>query len=323
MPRMAQRHPLLAQAFALSNAGRNAEAVLIVSRLAGEGEPEALYTFGEMKWRGGMVPQDPVQGRDLFRRASEAGHAKAAHYYTNLLASGVAGPRDWPEALRRLRKEAGADRARKQALSLIERMDLDDAGDPRVIPPAEELSEAPRVRTVARLFTATECDYLKALAEPLYMPSIVYDAQRRAVRDTIRTSDGSTIHWAIEDPAVHALNRRLAAATGTAADQGEAMQILRYRPGQQYRNHLDFVASSENQRDQTALVYLNHDYQGGETCFVKTGLKVKGRKGDALIFRNSGLNRRPDPLSEHAGLPVTRGTKHLASRWIREKRWTP
>lgn len=320
---MQPRHPRLAQAFALSQAGRNAEAVLIVNQLAAEKEPEALYTLGEMKWRGGMVPQDPVRGRELFRLAGEAGHPLAAVYYTNLLASGVAGERDWAGALRRLRQESARDPRRKQALTLIERMNLDDSGDPREIPPAETLSAEPDVKTIVRLFTATECDYVRAVAEPLYMPSIVYDQQRRAVKDPIRTSDGSTIHWLIEDPALHALNRRLAAATGTSAEQGEAMQILRYRPGQQYRNHLDFVQTSENVRAQTALVYLNHDFKGGETCFVKTGLKVKGRKGDALIFRNALSDRRPDPLSEHAGLPVTGGTKYLASRWIRERRWTP
>lgn len=316
-------HPLLAQAFALSNAGRNAEAILIVNQLAAQKEPEALYTLGEMKWRGGMVPQDPVRGRELFRQAGEAGHPIAAVYYTNLLASGVAGPRDWPEALRRLREEAVRDRQRKATLALIERMALDENGDPRDIPPAQTLSAEPDARAIERLFTASECDYLRDVANPLYTPSIVYDEQRRAVRDPIRTSDGSTIHWLIEDPAVHALNRRIAAATGTLADQGEALQILRYRPGQQYRNHLDFVQTSENVRAQTALVYLNHDYKGGETCFVKTGLKVKGRKGDALIFRNALSDRRPDPLSEHAGLPVTSGTKFLASRWLRERRWTP
>ena len=296
---------------------------MIVNQLAAQGEPEALYTLGEMKWRGGMVPQDPVQGRELFRRASEAGHATAAIYYTNLLATGVAGPRDWPEALRRLRAEGARDRRRKEALALIERMKLDENGDPQDIPPARSLSDTPDVRTIERLFTAAECDYVRQVAEPLYTPSVVFDEQRRTVRDPIRTSDGSTIHWLIEDPAIQALNRRLGAATGTSADQGEALQILRYRPGQQYRNHMDFVLTGENVRVQTALVYLNHDYQGGETCFVKTGLKVKGRKGDALIFRNALPDRRPDPLSEHAGLPVASGTKFLASRWIRERRWTP
>ena len=38
---------------------------------------------------------------------------------------------------------------------------------------------------------------------------------------------------------------------------------------------------------------------------------------------------RPSPLylarrlTEHAGLPVTSGTKFLYSRWIRESRWAP
>lgn len=320
---MQSRHPRLAQAFALSKAGRNAEAVLIVNQLAAEREPEALYTLGEMTWRGGMVPQDPVRGRDLFRQASDAGHALAFLYYTNLLATGVAGPRDWPEALARLRREGARNPRRKQTLALIERMNLDDSGDPREIRDARALSSEPEVSSIDRLFTASECDYVRTLAEPLYAPSIVFDSQRQPVRDPIRTSDGSTIHWLIEDPAIHVLNRRLAAATGTSADQGEALQILRYRPGQQYRNHMDFVQTTDNVRVLTALVYLNHDYKGGETCFVKTGLKVKGRKGDALIFRNALPDRRPDPLSEHAGLPVTVGTKYLASRWIRERRWTP
>jgi prolyl 4-hydroxylase len=56
---------------------------------------------------------------------------------------------------------------------------------------------------------------------------------------------------------------------------------------------------------------------------VKTGLTVKGRQGDVLVFRNIGPDGGFDPLSEHAGLPVTGGIKYLASRWIREARHTP
>jgi prolyl 4-hydroxylase len=115
----------------------------------------------------------------------------------------------------------------------------------------------------------------------------------------------------------------LAAASGTAYEQGEALQILRYRPGQQYRAHVDAVPSTENQRATTALVYLNDDFQGGETYFVKVGLKVKGEKGDAIVFRNATADGAADYDAEHAGLPVTSGTKHLASRWIRERRWIP
>lgn len=320
---MRPRHPLLTHAFALSEAGRNAEAIMIVNQLAAQNEPDALFTLAEMKWRGGMVPQDLGQARELYRRAGDTGHGAAAAAYTNLLASGIAGPRDWPQALPRLRQEARNDPRRRQVLAIVEKMKLTPEGDPLSPPSGARLSDSPEVTHLPHLFSAAECDFLRQTAEPLYTPSSVNDAQGRLVRDPIRTSDGATIHWLIEDPAVHALNRRLAAASGTAFEQGEALQVLRYRPGQQYHPHLDFVRSAENQRMLTALVYLNHDYKGGETCFIKTGLKVKGRKGDAIVFRSALADRRPDPLSEHAGLSVTSGTKFLASRWIREQRWVP
>jgi prolyl 4-hydroxylase len=86
---------------------------------------------------------------------------------------------------------------------------------------------------------------------------------------------------------------------------------------------MDFVPGVDNQRVLTALVYLNEGYGGGETRFVKTGLEVKGTKGDAIVFRNAGADRRADPMSEHAGLPVTSGTKLLASRWMRESQFVP
>lgn len=318
-----QPHPDLLKAFSLSNAGRNAEAVVIINQLAGRNEPFALATLAEMKWRGGMVPQDLAQARELYRRASEQGHKVAGTIWTNLLANGVAGQRDWAEAVRRLRQEAKRDPQRRRMLALIDKMALTDDGDPASVPEGEPLSTSPEVLMFRSLFSASECDYLRDAGEPGYAPSMVYDSQRRLVRDTIRTSDGSTLHWLVEDPAVHALNRRLAAASGTSFEQGEALQILRYQPGQQYRPHFDFTRTSDNVRVLTALVYLNQDYEGGETRFVKTGLEVKGRKGDAIVFRNALPDRGPDPLSEHAGLPVTKGTKYLASRWIRERRWIP
>ena len=91
-------HPLLQQAIQLSMNGRNAEAVMIITRMAGENHPQALALLAEMKWRGGVVPQDPVAGRQLWQRAADLGHAGSAAITTNLMANGVAGPRDWPGA---------------------------------------------------------------------------------------------------------------------------------------------------------------------------------------------------------------------------------
>ena len=314
--------PELQQALSLADAGRVVEGALIVQRRVAAGDPGALFILADWKWSG-VLPQDVVEARQLYRRAGDMGSAEAAAYSTNLLANGVAGRRDWTAALVRLEAEAARDPVRLNAFELIERMHLDADGDPLEQLEGEELSTSPQVTIYRRLFKAGECDYLRDMAEASYAPSTVYDSQRRLVRDTMRGSDGATFHWLIEDPAIHALNRRLAVASGSQAEDGEALQILRYRPGQQYKPHFDFVRAAENQRRLTALVYLNHDYDGGETAFVRTGLKVKGRKGDVVVFANALPDRTVDPMSEHAGLPVKKGTKYLASRWIREEKWHP
>jgi prolyl 4-hydroxylase len=254
--------------------------------------------------------------------AAAAGNPVALRACTNLLASGIAGPRDWAGALRRLAEEARSDSRRAQMLSLIAAMALDADGGPRSIPAWRKLGDSPRIALFERAFSPAECDFLILVAEPSFAPSLVGNAPGPDIRDPIRTSDGATLHWLIEDPATHAINRRLAAMSGTAAEQGEPMQILRYQPGQQYRRHVDWLGK-DKARVITALVYLNDEYEGGETEFHKAGLKIRGRKGDAIVFVSVGPDGDLDPMSEHAGLPVTNGTKYLASRWIRAHLQTP
>jgi prolyl 4-hydroxylase len=316
-----QRHPMLSQAFALSEQGRDAEAIAIVERLAAAGEPESLFTLGDLYWRGAGVKLDMARGRELFKMASAAGHPVATRAYTNLLASGNAGARDWGAALRRLADEARTDSRRAQMLSAIASMDLDANGDPRSIPAGRKLSDSLQLTLFERAFSPQECDFLILVAEPTFVPSLI-GTSTGDVRDPIRTSDGSTMHWLIEDPAIHAINRRLAALSGTVVDQGEALQILRYRPGEQYRRHFDWLGR-EKARIITALIYLNDDYEGGETEFHKAGLTIRGRKGDVIVFKSVGPDGDLDTMTEHAGLPVTKGTKYLASRWIRAYRYVP
>ena len=43
------------------------------------------------------------------------------------------------------------------------------------------------------------------------------------------------------------------------------------------------------------------------------------RDTDALLFRNVTQDGAADPMAQHAGLPVTRGVKLIASRWIRAR----
>jgi prolyl 4-hydroxylase len=312
----------LIEALNLIESGRAEEGARLLRELASKGDPEALFVLADMTWSGTVVPQEPERGRLLFEYAAALGHAHANILVTNLLGNGVAGRRDWAVAIERLAAEARQLPDRKSTLELLRAMTLDGNGDPIAVPEPKVLSERPDVRIFEGLVTPTECAYLIQTAEPLFLPSMIYrDGQ--ATLDTIRTSDGAAIGWLIEDPAIHALNRRVAKATGTRYLQGEPLQVLRYSPGQEYRPHFDFLEGTENPRPWTALIYLNEDFEGGATAFVQTDLQVRGKTGDVIVFRNDGPGNLREPLAEHAGLPVTRGTKYLATRWIRERRWIP
>jgi len=313
----------LQDAIAMIDSGRAEKGLQLLRQIASGGDARALYVLAYMTWSGTSVEQDPIRGRVLFEHAAARGHGQANLFITNLLANGIAGKRDWKLAVERLEDEARQLPQRRRTRELLAVMDLDSNGDPRSVPEARPVAEKPYARLFEGLLAPAECAYLIEAVEGRFEPSMVFNSARQLVRDTIRTSDGATFHWQIEDAAVHAINRRVAAATRTTFEQGEALQVLRYSPGQQYRPHFDYVDEGGNRRLWTALIYLNEDYEGGATQFVQTGVEVRGRTGDMLLFRNAGEDDQRDPLAEHAGMPVTAGTKYLATRWIRERRWVP
>jgi prolyl 4-hydroxylase len=281
---------------------------------------QALFEAAAARVRGDGGTRDLAGARELFRQAAGGGRVDAAVIYANFLAAGVGGPREWPAALRLLAALAEVNPRSRRELALIEAMALSADGDPLAVPAGETVCERPAVTRFAGLFTPAECAFLAAAAAPMLEPAVVVDpASGRQRRDPVRVCDSAGFPWPLENPAVHALNRRLAAASATAPEQGEPLQVLRYRPGGEYKRHFDAIPGFANQRAMTFLVWLNEDYEGGETFFPTPGLRLKGRIGDAILFRNAGPDGRRDPDSGHAGLPVARGEKLIASRWIRRR----
>jgi len=312
--------PQIDHAFRLVAAGRAPEAVLMLGRLAAQGDGPACYQLAEWRREGQFVPQDYEAARMLYGRAGEAGIVEGTRRHLAFLAVGVGGPRDWGDSLRRLAKLARIDPLARRQLSLVRAMKLTEEGDPATTPRGEPMCDAPRVVRFRRAFTEGECNYLAQAAAPLFEPAHTYDERTgQLLRNVIRTSDTAVFPWVAENPAVHALNRRLAALSGTHAAQGEPLQVLRYAPGQEYRAHIDAIPGLDPQRLLTVLVWLNDGYQGGETRFLEADLTVRGRRGDALLFENVDAEARPNPRAVHAGLPVTKGVKLLASRWIRAR----
>jgi prolyl 4-hydroxylase len=295
-------------------------------RAAGE-SAEAAFALGFAYLQARGVPRDLGLARNHFIRAADLKHPQAQRIAIALLANGATGGRDWRAALDRLENlQSLGDQLAERQLQLIAAMDLDEQGNSRRSAPGERLSERPQVILFRDLFSHRECQYLIDMALPAYRPATVGHVagrMERQVVEQIRTCDVAAFPWIAEDPVIHALNRRIGAAAVIPVECGEPLQILRYRPGQEFKPHRDCTEMSDNQRILTMLVYLNDAYTGGETEFLDSGLKVRGKTGDGLLFRNADERGVPDPHSLHAGLPVQSGEKVVASRWIRQTRFGP
>lgn len=312
------------QAYQLVDRRETPAAVMLLEEGGRGGDADCWVELAAWYLSGQIVARDLVRSRECFRLAAELGHGQARGIYTTLVANGTGGTADWGAAIELLGEAATIDASAAREAAAIKAMRLGPNGEPQGPFPSERLSTSPDVRLFPALFSSDECDFLIERSQPSLQPSLVVDPQSgRQVPNPVRTSDAVAFPLVIESPAIHALCRRLAAASETHVKQGEPLQVLRYRSGQEYRPHFDAIGDADNQRTLTFLVYLNDDYEGGETEFITSGLKVKGKRGDGLLFRNADLTGAPDYNSRHAGLPVTAGEKYLASRWIREKRFTP
>lgn len=310
---------LAAEALALIQRGDTASARALVDRGCAQDDGDAWAMRALWQVEGRLIPRDLAAARAGLTRAAQAGNVGAARMLTGLIAAGIGGLRDWTGALALLDRWADRDPVAARQRAMIAAMAIDAAGEPLHLPAPRTLSDQPMIHSLPGLLSGDECDLLSDLAERRLRPALIFhEGQGRFQPDPIRDSDAAGFPILSEWPAIHAINRRLARASGTRVDQGETLQILRYRPGQQYRAHLDAVPGLANQRVLTLLVYLNDDYAGGETRFTRLGLTITPRKGDGLLFANCLPDGRPDPMTEHAGLPIRSGVKRLASRWIRQ-----
>lgn len=128
-------------------------------------------------------------------------------------------------------------------------------------------------------------------------------------------------------PLITTIEKRIEDLLHWPAIRGEGLQVLQYGKGEEYRPHYDFFdPKNENyqnnvgkggQRVGTLLMYLSDVEAGGGTSFPKINLEVRPKKGMALYFGNTKFDGSIEPLSLHAGMPVIKGTKFLATKWLR------
>ncbi|MEO8297964.1 MAG: 2OG-Fe(II) oxygenase [Burkholderiales bacterium] len=187
----------------------------------------------------------------------------------------------------------------------------------------------PRVVALGGLLDAQECDELIELARPRLVRSETIDnATGGSEVNIARTSDGMFFSRG-DGLLITRIEARIAALLNWPVENGEGLQVLRYRPGAEYKPHYDYFDPAQpgsvpilkrgGQRVGTLVMYLNTPDQGGATTFPDVQLEVAPVKGNAVFFSYD----RPHPATRslHGGAPVRAGEKWVATKWLRVGRF--
>ena len=279
-------------------------------------EPNAAMDLAERLLLGIDVKPDQKAAYKMIQQAARLGHEDGRRAWVYLTAAGIGRKAD-PEGARKMLSElAQEDRFAALQLAFLQHVTCEQRlaeVEPKII------SADPYIALYSQLFSHAECKYLAVLGTPWLEKAQIFGPENQGKLDErVRDAHCSSIPNMAEDLVVQAVNRCIAAATGTQASWGEPLNILKYTPGQQYRPHHDGNSTDNvSVRVLTALIWLNDQFEGGETDFPKINVRVRGGVGDMLVFRNASDTGEIDDRMTHAGLPVTQGVKWMASRWIR------
>lgn len=190
----------------------------------------------------------------------------------------------------------------------------------------------PNVAIVEDLLSPQECDKLIQLARARLLRSTVVDPlSGRLEISGVRRSEG--MHFAHgENAIVSRIEARVCALTGLPVPNGEPLQLLRYPVGGEYEAHHDYfdpafegtarLLGQGGQRVATMVIYLQEPDEGGDTWFPELELSVRPRKGSAVYFEYCNAAGELDTRCLHAGMPVQRGEKWIATKWLRQGAYT-
>lgn len=350
---MSYRSPKTEKAARLDAEGDYNEALIQLSKAAQEGDLFAKTQLGKRLLVGDRAPHFQRDGAVMLLESAQAGHPEAVAAMAILQALGVQQRQSWQDALNTVVHAAilGWLPARDQLLFLTPQ-ELD--GDPGEIvnnqdaafwtglgrsidvnqwfriPQGEVLSDSPLLVSFADFLTPKLCQLFGVLASTRLRAAFDPDPRNMRNRNATVSSYGIAQFGLMENDFLDLLiQERMAKACGMPRAHMEGYSVLFYRPGEEFSAHVDYYdpatldgrreIEEHGQRRFTFLVYLNDNYEGGETDFPELGIRRKGKAGEALYFVNADNNDKGDPRTLHAGLPVQSGNKWVLSQYVRSK----
>lgn len=332
----------------LAGAGLAPEARAWMRRAADAGLPEAAIRLGLWELAGFGGPQDPGGGVTRIRQVAERGNAEAMQVLAMLHAGGIGTARVLPEALRWLLRAASAGHAsattqirllagersplmasNATASATVDSLDL--GWFHRPIDRQQEQA-SPHIEVLSNFLPGWLCDYVIQRAAPaLDRGRVVNDSGGESV-SPVRSNRVMSFGLSDSDLLLELINLRVAAAIGMPPEHGEGLGVLHYRPGETYAPHVDFIPATpanaaqltmRGQRARTLLVYLNDDFEEGETEFPLLERRFRPPRGSALVFHNVDASGEVDRRTVHTGRSPVNGDKWVISKWFRTKPLRP
>lgn len=162
------------------------------------------------------------------------------------------------------------------------------------------------VYTIPEVLTPEECDaciaetdaggYAAAPITTVNGPELMPDVRNNS-RYMVDDPDRAARLWTRVSASVPPMFRGC-----QAVGLNERFRFYRYDVGEYFAPHLDGYFERDNgQRSQlTFMIYLNDNYEGGETAFRYS--RIKPQRGMALVFNHELL---------HEGAPVKKGRKYV------------
>lgn len=176
--------------------------------------------------------------------------------------------------------------------------------------------------TKNNFLTKPECDTLISMAQAKMVAAKTCGENIKGYR----IADNTWIYE--ENDITQKIKQNIMEETQLPVINQESIHIVSYKVGGEYKKHYDYFDPNTSyyeaqikkggNRVFTALIYLNDNFQGGETEFVNLNLQIKPEMGKLIIWRNMNEDKTLNKDSFHAGLPVTEGEKWIAVIWVRE-----
>jgi prolyl 4-hydroxylase len=199
----------------------------------------------------------------------------------------------------------------------------------------ETYSNSYNVQEIENLLTPEECDQLIEFSRKKGMKESDVLSYGHAT-DTVVDKHNRTSKTAWLQDTEHPIAMKVATLseelTKIPRENQEMLQVAYYEPGGKFNEHYDACNESNKEycdkmnhyaghRWATLLIYLNDNFDGGETEFPLIHKKIAPKKGKGILFWNTYENEVIIPESRHKGNPVEHGEKWICTKWSHFKKY--